>query len=232
MNMLQRQWRRRKKQIAIYWISILIAYASGLAIDAAIYLGDDANHMVPLGVMFALFMLIMVRLIAGSMYVTLEFQLAISMSTTRRNFMREYLSLTFLEMVCYYVMLCVMFKLECMIWQSAVGLTLAEEVTTIMSSLYLYTALGLLGLLVIELLGGALILRFGVKIFWVFWAIIMLPSVRNFTNVRFLEGLHITSRIGELFSQIGRPGVCGIILCAELIAFIFAYRLMKRQQIA
>lgn len=232
MGMLQRQWCRRRKQIAIYLLSVLIAYVGGFAIDVAIYLGDDAKSMVPLGTLFAMFMLFMVHLIAASLYLTLEFDLAVSMSVTRRCFVREYVSFAFLEMICYYLMICGMFYLECGIWQNAMGIPLAEEVANVLGAIYLYVALGILGLLVVELLAGALILRFGIKIFWVCWILMMLPNISNFTSIKFPAGMFAQNGISTWFSQLGRPGICGIILCAELLVFFFAYRLFKRQQIA
>lgn len=232
MGMLQRQWCRRRKQIAIYFIAVLIAYVGGLAVDAAIYLGDDANGMIPLGTLFVMFMLFMVHLIAGSLYLTMEFELAISMSVTRRHFVREYVSFAFLEMVCYYLMICLMFYLERMIWHNIVGIPLAEELADVLDAIYLYMALGMMGLIAIELLAAALILRFGMKIFWVLWILIMLPNFSKYTAIKFPEEMLTQSGAGMFFSQLGRPGICGMILCAELLIFFFAYRLFKRQQIA
>lgn len=232
MGMLQRQWCRRRKQIAIYFIAVLIAYVGGLAVDAAIYLGDDANGMVPLGTLFVMLMLFMVHLIAGSLYLTMEFELAISMSITRRHFVREYVSFAFLEMLCYYLMICLMFYLECGIWQNMTGIPLAEEVANVLDAIYLYVAFGMIGLLTVELLAAALILRFGMKIFWALWIVLMLPNISKYTAIKFPEGMLAQNGIGTFFSQLGRFGICGIIVCAELLIFFFAYRLFKRQQIA
>lgn len=231
MNVLQIQWKRRCKQILSYLLCLLVGFLAGIAIECVIYFGDGANNAVPLGMFVAMFGLGMPHVIAASLYLTLEFQLAVTMGVTRKNFVRNYLSLAVPEMAAYYVLFFLIYQFEKVLWGKTLGLPMAEEVLAIMEVMPICLATGLIGLLVIELLSGALMMRFGPKIFWVYWLICMTPTFLAHTDIK-LPTITLPAGMVAIVTDAGATGICGLIVIVEVLLFLLAYKMLKRQQIA
>lgn len=233
MNTLQIQWGRRKKQILSYLLGMLVSLLFGLAVELVIYLFEDVNSIVPLALIATMCAFVFTHIIAGSFYLTLEFQLAVTMGITRKNFVRNYLRFAAVEMTAYYMIFVLIYQLEKFLWKSTLGLGMAEEVLMIIEMKPLvWMAIGFEGMVVLEFINAALLMKFGPKILWIYWLVFMIPSIRAHWDAKCLGDTIVATGIVDFVSNIGMGGKCAFVLVIEILLGFLAYKMLKRQQIA
>lgn len=233
MSVLQIQWGRRRNQILLYLLFLVIGAVLGGVVETILYTQDGGvKHAAPVGFIFAMFFLGIAHIIAATLYFTVEFELAISMGITRKRFIRNYLSFAAIEMAAYYVILFLLYQFEVVLWKNTLGLSMAEEVLGLLDELYVYTAVGMIALVAVECLMGALLLRLGPKIMVAIWILLMIPSVITHMGLELpvitLQG----AGIGAVIADAGKFGIAGMILTVAVVIYLVAWKLLKRQQIA
>lgn len=232
MTAMKNQWSRRKGEVAVFAAVSLLCFVVGMMLTVQVGDDSDIKRLFPFGIMLLLVGMILTHLIQNVLGLVYEFNLAISMSVTRRRFTLSYLAFSALELFGALLLAVVLQGAETLI-----GTWVCPELPIIKlfsgESIHI-VLLAMVGILAVEMLAGALILRFGYKVLWGIWVLVMLPSFASVLNRwEFLAGFF--ERVGSLFvslaNGLGVQWIGMLIVLAEAAAFVAAHRLLRRQRV-
>lgn len=179
MNIWRRQWMRRREECLVCFAALAAGYVMGNLLSGAMEQGAEAARLgILLGSIFAYGAALLIHVIYGVFSMPTEFNLAVSMGETRKQFVRGQLVFGMAELVGIQIAAKILQELQTAVYgvladgMQLTGKSVAE------GFLAGYLFLLELGILVAELLVGALLLRFGPKVMWgVTVAVFVLPSV-------------------------------------------------------
>ena len=98
MEMLKNQWKRRRGGTCCVGLSFFVVCVGTMICTCMIERGDAAFVMrIPLGAILGCMAALLVHLFYATYMMTYEFNLAVSMSVTRKHFLQSYLSYSVLE---------------------------------------------------------------------------------------------------------------------------------------
>lgn len=186
---LKKYWNTTKKNLVPSLIFTGLIYLAGFILELIIVYGiaggSHDTSVFPLASMMSLLSGIMIWIIVGPVTVNRSFPLAVSMSTTRKNYILMELSGTVFGSLILYVLWFLLFRLETgMLIPLCYSDFLKEPEAPFFTALFgsfssgIFWALAFAGVaLGIRLLFGGLLIRFGQIVYWVLWGIWMCTAM-------------------------------------------------------
>lgn len=232
MTAMKNQWGRRKGEVLVFATVSLLCFVVGTAITVLVGDDSDINKIFPFGTLLLLVGMILAHLIQNVLGLVYDFNLAISMSVTRRRFTMSYLAFSALELLGALLLVAVLQGVETLIGK---WICPAFPIITLLcgETIHIFL-LAMMGMLAAEMLAGALILRFGYKVLWGIWVLVMLPSFASVLN-RWEALAGFFDRVGSLFvnlaNGLGVQWIGMLIVLAEAAAFMAAHCLLRRQRV-
>lgn len=165
MEILRKQWMRRKEEMLGCFAVLAVGYIIGNLLSGTLEQGAEAFPMgILLGSIFGYGMAIFTHIIYVVFMMPGEFNLAVSLGGTRKQFLQGYLLFGLVELVGVQIAIGILQRLERAAYgalydgSTMTGSLLAGE------SIAGYLLLLELGILALETLVGALVLRFGQRV--------------------------------------------------------------------
>lgn len=234
--MLKNQYRRRWDEMLLIGLCTFIVYAITLVFCCVIDQGKtELIIRLPMGIFMGYIAGLIMHLIYCTYTTTSEFNLAVSMSVTRKKFLQSYLAFSVLELLGLFVEVLVLGIIEKLIY----GMVL-DRATIIWKPIYgmlfIYLVLINLGVIACETLLAACAMRYGWKVMWGLIAVIALFPTKD------LVKLHILSENAILsFYQVAWSGEqtanlytgIGIVEAVVLLLTILltGYHMLMRQRV-
>lgn len=236
MEILRRQWMRRREELLV----CLVALAAGCSIGVLLFWRTESPAAVlrigiPMGSIMGYGAALLVHLIYGIFSMPGEFNLAVTLGGTRRQFVQGSLLFGLAELVGAQIAAGILQKLEIVIYGVLFAGIPITRSPIAGESLAGYLLLLELGILAAEMLTGALLLRFGPRVLWVVMAVVfVLPSVQQGLIDRGLlpEQTLLTQALiaGDLSIVYTIPRLVGY-TAVWLLLLAAAWALLRRQQV-
>lgn len=234
MNIWRRQWMRRREECLVCFAALAAGYVMGNLLSGAMEQGADAARLgILMGSIFAYGAALLIHVIYGVFSMPAEFNLAVSMGETRKQFVRGQLVFGMAELVGIQIAAKILQKLQTTVYGVlADGVELTGKPVA-EGALAGYLFLLELAIVVAELLVGALLLRFGPKAMWgVTVAVFVLPSVWRGLIDRGLLPEHTrlaqTLIAGDMGDRI--PELAGFV-AVLLLLLATAWGVLRKQQV-
>ena len=163
-----------------------------------------------------------------------EFNIAISMGQTRKSFVWCYEFVSFLELFAITVMLRGLAEIEQLIYRIAMPNGRFLIKADMLVQLKIIVPI-ILGMIAVEMLLQAMLLRFGMKAFWVIWIIWMLlaffPSTVMQNKVLSEKAANLAAALFSVAAHLGTMFwiMAGVILIGIMVGI--AWRFLCRQQV-
>ncbi len=230
MKGLRIQFHTRRKELLEFAGIAVGGYLFGLMILAFIG-GVAAEEIIPfLGTILAIAAAVFIHFFGIVFSFVGEFNMAVSMSSTRKNYVTGYLLFTIVELGVLEVLIGVLAAIESGLlrlfypgaYDSSIGWYFQGKVLVAAA----------VGMPVVEIFLAALILRFGMKAFWGIWIFCMVAMaiLSNLVeNERIANGLH---QLGLLADRQLTPG--GLLAGGVLLLLLLAagsWGLLRRQRV-
>ena len=231
MNGFLIQCKIRKTELLQYLGIMLGGFVLGFVILLIIVNQSGENESATAGTMIAVILLLFVHFFSTIISFVGEFNTAVSMGATRKNFVISYAIFNMIEITVLETGLFILGNLEkTVINQLFPGIRFEIDMTEFFA--WKYMAGGVIEFTILEIFFAAVLLRFGMKAFWVLWAIWMLGALlpgnishneklsKEFTKIGLMLGGKITST--------------GIFVCVAFVLFVIAvigWRILRKQQV-
>ena len=231
MNGFLIQCKSRKTELLQYLGIMSGAFVVGFIILLIVMGQTKENESATAGTMIAVVAMLFVHFFATIFSFVGEFNMAVSMGATRKNFVANYALFNMSEILLLELGLVILGNLEKFIVNRLFPNVVMEiDMTKFFDWKYLLAAIVVLT--VSEIFLGAVILRFGMKIFWVLWAIWMLAALLPL-NISKNEKLSAElAKIGFMIG--GKITPAGIVTAVSLVCLILiaiTWKILKRQRV-
>lgn len=236
--MIKKQIKRRKKEarLELLVISGIYLFTIAVVLGIGIYHRNrqEVVEVFPAGSVFGILVGMSFWFFAGSFYFMREFNMAVSMGQTRKKFVWCYELVSVLEILAMLVLLKGFAAVEKGIYHWLLPEAKSFlEVNRIIS--WNRVAVIVLGVVAVQMLIQALLLRYGMKVYWVLWFIWMLAAYTpNFVSEESViakkgtEFVNWVIRAAELFG--GNFWIIVCLLASGGFAGI-AWYFLRRQQV-
>lgn len=164
-----------------------------------------------------------------------EFNLAVSLGETRKKFVWSFQLFSLAEIVFILLSVFVFFSIEQFVYGMVTGAPLWEngilELLKIGKPQYL--AAGIVVILALEMLVQALMLRFGVKAFWVIWGAWMTVSIFGIrlTKLEAFQSLKEVLRNGTIFAEMGSAFWVLAAFAASAVTVGISWNILRKQRV-
>ena len=191
----------------------------------------EENECVTLGMLIAMAALVFIHFFGIIFSFVGEFNMAISMGATRRAYVGSYALFNMAELAGLELLLFVLGKIEAALMRVIYPqCEIILDVTQYFQWKYLLAVI--VGMTVVELFLGAAILRFGMKAFWVVWAIWMFLTL---VPVKLSENEVMAAKMHQLGEQIGLENIVQYLFAAGVVAAVImavlGWNLLKKQRV-
>ena len=198
VDMIKKQFRLRRDELLLGFIVMCLCFILGAGMMILIISVDSETlHIVPIGMVMALMGTIMTLFMAQVFSFGNRFNQALSMGRTRKIFMVADTLVTLGLHVVYVITLYILYFVEIGIYK-IIFPTYTMKFDFLNRINWKYAVGGIIVLIIAELLFGELILKFGMKIFWIIWAMWMLgtSSISALSNnVEITENASVLQKI-------------------------------------
>lgn len=234
-RMIQKQLKRREKEIMIGFLILIGVYffVMGVVLVAGIY-GNRIYEVFMVGTLFAMGAGFSLQVFVSSFCFLREFNMAISMGQTRKRFVWCYELISVLEFLAITVLGRVFWAFEEQVYHWVIPkahILFRAEVIFGWKQIIMIV----LGAVAVQMLLQALVLRYGIKVYWGVWFIWMLvayvprmlhrDSIIARKGIAFMEWVvRMSVEFGENFWILAGLGVYGGLIG---IAWMF----LRRQQV-
>ena len=232
MNGFLIQCKSRKTELLQYLGIMAGAFVVGFIILLIVMGQTEENESAATaGTMMAVVLIVFIHFFATIISFVGQFNLAVSMGATRKNFVANYALFNMSEILLLEIGLVILGNLEKFIASRLFPNVVMEiDMTKFFDWKYLLAAIVVLT--VSEIFLGAVILRFGMKFFWVLWAIWMLAALLplNISKNEKLSGE--LAKIGFMIG--GKITPAGIVTAVSLVCLILiaiTWKILKRQRV-
>lgn len=212
-----------------YGAILLAGYLLGLVLGVFLLRGE--GKYMTLGTLMAAAFAVFVHFL-GSMFSFLgEFNMGISMGTTRKELVRSYALFLFVQILLLEIVL-VLFGMaeKAMLARMMPQGELRFDLTAYMKPGYLLAIAAVM--MVAEIFSGAVLLRFGMKAFWVLWAAWMLAAV---LLPRLLDNGMLSAwwnRLGLVFGgHMTAAGVWTAVLAVAVVLAGISWGILRKQKV-
>lgn len=233
-----------KKQFYLRWdeFAFMLALEAGLFLFGelmmafSVYGLKDHSSVFPLGTLLALMIPAMLMIFFGMSSLPIYFNLVISMGTTRRRLLPALFAFSILEnLLCAWIvnLFCL---LENWIFRTAyAGIESELDLSFVFQWKYIFTIC--MVVVALNTLMGALCLKYGKKVFTLFWFLFMAVFIGGTRISKLLEHgsdhlfIRICRKALELFCGFSESGIIIFVIFISMGLMAAAYRILCRQQV-
>ena len=226
------QCKTRKMEVLQFLAVAFGSYVFGIIVMMIIRANTmEENECVTLGMLIAMIVLVFIHFFGIIFSFVGEFNMALSMGATRKSFVGSYALFNMVELAGLELLLFVLGKIElALISVIYPQCEIILDVTQYFQWKYLLAVI--VGMTVVELFLGAVILRFGMKAFWVVWAIWMFLTL---VPVKLSENEVMAAKMHQLGEQIGLENIVQYLFAAGVVAAVImavlGWNFLKKQRI-
>ena len=231
MNSFLIQCKVRKAELLQFLGIVAGGYLVGLIIVFIVMNATKENSYATVGTMLAVIVFALMHLFGISFSFMGDFNMAVSMGVTRKSFVAGYVLFNLLEIAVLEVEIILFGMFEKFMLKTAFPQASMEiDLTTLFTWKYL---LGVMVVLtVLEMLLGAVILRYGVKAFWVLWAIWMIVCLApmNIAKNEKLSGE--LAKLGLFLGGKFTPqGIVALVIALTIVVAAITWNILRKQRV-
>ena len=226
------QCKTRKMEVLQFLAVAFGSYVFGIIVMMIIQANTmEENECVTLGMLIAMIVLVFIHFFGIIFSFVGEFNMALSMGATRKSFVGSYALFNMVELAGLELLLFVLGKIElALISVIYPQCEIILDVTQYFQWKYLLAVI--VGMTVVELFLGAVILRFGMKAFWVVWAIWMFLTL---VPAKLSENEVMAAKMHQLGEQIGLENIVQYLFAAGVVAAVImavlGWNFLKKQRV-
>lgn len=226
------QCKTRKMEVLQFLAVAFGSYVFGIIVMMIIRANTmEENECVTLGMLIAMIVLVFIHFFGITFSFVGEFNMALSMGATRKSFVGSYALFNMVELAGLELLLFVLGKIElALISVIYPQCEIILDVTQYFQWKYLLAVI--VGMTVVELFLGAVILRFGMKAFWVVWAIWMFLTL---VPAKLSENEVMAAKMHQLGEQIGLENIVQYLFAAGVVAAVImavlGWNFLKKQRV-
>lgn len=226
------QCKTRKMEVLQFLAVAFGSYVFGIIVMMIIRANTmEENECVTLGMLIAMAALVFIHFFGIIFSFVGEFNMAISMGATRRAYVGSYALFNMAELAGLELLLFVLGKIEAALMRVIYPqCEIILDLTQYFHWKYLLAVI--VGMTVVELFLGAVILRFGMKVFWIIWAIWMFLTL---VPVKLSENEVMAAKMHQLGEQIGLENIVQYLFAAGVVAAVImavlGWNLLKKQRV-
>ena len=225
------QCKTRKMEVLQFLVAAFGGYVFGIIVMMIIRANTVEKECVTLGMLIGMIILVFMHFFGITFSFVGEFNMALSMGATRKSFVGSYALFNMVELAGLELLLFVLGKIElALISVIYPQCEIILDVTQYFQWKYLLAVI--VGMTVVELFLGAVILRFGMKAFWVVWAIWMFLTL---VPVKLSENEVMAAKMHQLGEQIGLENIVQYLFAAGVVAAVImavlGCNLLKKQRV-
>lgn len=218
-------------EVLQFLVAAFGGYVFGIIVMMIIRANIVEKECVTLGMLIGMIILVFMHFFGITFSFVGEFNMALSMGATRKSFVGSYALFNMVELAGLELLLFVLGKIElALISVIYPQCEIILDVTQYFQWKYLLAVI--VGMTVVELFLGAVILRFGMKAFWVVWAIWMFLTL---VPVKLSENEVMAAKMHQLGEQIGLENIVQYLLAAGVVAAVImavlGWNLLKKQRV-
>lgn len=225
------QCKTRKMEVLQFLVAAFGGYVFGIIVMMIIRANTVEKECVTLGMLIGMIILVFMHFFGITFSFVGEFNMALSMGATRKSFVGSYALFNMVELAGLELLLFVLGKIElALISVIYPQCEIILDVTQYFQWKYLLAVI--VGMTVVELFLGAVILRFGMKAFWVVWAIWMFLTL---VPVKLSENEVMAAKMHQLGEQIGLENIVQYLFAAGVVAAVImavlGWNFLKKQRV-
>ena len=226
------QCKTRKMEVLQFLAVAFGSYVFGIIVMMIIRANTmEENECVTLGMLIAMVALVFIHFFGIIFSFVGEFNMAISMGATRKAYVGSYALFNMAELAGLELLLFVLGKIELALMRVIYPqCEIILDVTQYFQWKYLLAVI--VGMTVVELFLGAVILRFGMKAFWVVWAIWMFLTL---VPAKLSENEVMAAKMHQLGEQIGLENIVQYLFAAGVVAAVImavlGWNFLKKQRV-
>ncbi len=226
------QCKTRKMEVLQFLAVAFGSYVFGIIVMMIIRANTmEENECVTLGMLTAMAVLVFVHFFGIIFSFVGEFNMAISMGATRRVYVGSYALFNMAELAGLELLLFVLGKIELALMRVIYPqCEIILDLTQYFHWKYLLAVI--VGMTVVELFLGAVILRFGMKAFWIIWAIWMFLTL---VPAKITENEALAAKLHQFGVQIGFGNVIQYLvvtgIAAAVIMVVLGWNFLKKQRV-
>lgn len=218
-------------EVLQFLVAAFGGYVFGIIVMMIIRANIVEKECVTLGMLIGMIILVFMHFFGITFSFVGEFNMALSMGATRKSFVGSYALFNMVELAGLELLLFVLGKIElALISVIYPQCEIILDVTQYFQWKYLLAVI--VGMTVVELFLGAVILRFGMKAFWVVWAIWMFLTL---VPVKLSENEVMAAKMHQLGEQIGLENIVQYLFAAGVVAAVImavlGWNLLKKQRV-
>jgi hypothetical protein len=218
-------------EVLQFLVAAFGGYVFGIIVMMIIRANTVEKECVTLGMLIGMIILVFMHFFGITFSFVGEFNMALSMGATRKSFVGSYALFNMVELAGLELLLFVLGKIElALISVIYPQCEIILDVTQYFQWKYLLAVI--VGMTVVELFLGAVILRFGMKAFWVVWAIWMFLTL---VPVKLSENKVMAAKMHQLGEQIGLENIVQYLFAAGVVAAVImavlGWNLLKKQRV-
>ena len=218
-------------EVLQFLVAAFGGYVFGIIVMMIIRANTVEKECVTLGMLIGMIILVFMHFFGITFSFVGEFNMALSMGATRKSFVGSYALFNMVELAGLELLLFVLGKIElALISVIYPQCEIILDVTQYFQWKYLLAVI--VGMTVVELFLGAVILRFGMKAFWVVWAIWMFLTL---VPVKLSENEVMAAKMHHLGEQIGLENIVQYLFAAGVVAAVImavlGWNLLKKQRV-
>lgn len=231
MNSFLTQCKVRKIELLQFLGIVAAGYLVGLGIVFIMVNVTDENAYATVGTMLAVNLFAFMHLFAISFSFMGEFNTAISMGVTRKSFAAGYALFNLLEIAVLELEIVVFGVLEKFLLKTAFPQAAVEvDMTTFFTWKYLLGAMVVFT--VLEMFFGAVILRYGMKVLWILWAVWMIICLvpMNIAKNEKLSGE--LAKLGLFLGGKFTPqGIVALMIALTIVIAVITWNILRKQRV-
>lgn len=226
------QCKTRKMEVLQFLAVAFGSYVFGIIVMMIIRANTmEENECVTLGMLIAMIVLVFIHFFGITFSFVGEFNMALSMGATRKSFVGSYALFNMVELAGLELLLLVLGKIElALISVIYPQCEIILDVTQYFQWKYLLAVI--VGMTIVELFLGAVTLRFGMKAFWVVWAIWMFLTL---VPAKLSENEVMAAKMHQLGKQIGLENIVQYLFAAGVVAAVImavlGWNFLKKQRV-
>ena len=218
-------------EVLQFLVAAFGGYVFGIIVMMIIRANTVEKECVTLGMLIGMIILVFIHFFGIIFSFVGEFNMALSMGATRKSFVGSYALFNMVELAGLELLLFVLGKIElALISVIYPQCEIILDVTQYFQWKYLLAVI--VGMTVVELFLGAVILRFGMKAFWVVWAIWMFLTL---VPAKLSENEVMAAKMHQLGEQIGLENIVQYLFAAGVVAAVImavlGWNLLKKQRV-
>lgn len=218
-------------EVLQFLVAAFGGYVFGIIVMMIIRANIVEKECVTLGMLIGMIILVFMHFFGITFSFVGEFNMALSMGATRKSFVGSYALFNMVELAGLELLLFVLGKIElALISVIYPQCEIILDVTQYFQWKYLLAVI--VGMTVVELFLGAVILRFGMKAFWVVWAIWMFLTL---VPAKLSENEVMAAKMHQLGEQIGLENIVQYLFAAGVVAAVImavlGWNFLKKQRV-